>query len=54
MDCFTSSKNEMLNYRQNPNYSDIQKFAVITLKFEQDGFTKESCTQKMQLELQIV
>ena len=27
--------------RKNSNYSDTQTFAVITLKFEQDGFTKE-------------
>ena len=31
-----------------------QKFAVITLKFEQDGFTKKLCIQKMQPELQTV
>ena len=41
-------------YRKNPKYSVPQKFAVITLKFEQDGFTKEYCTQKMQPELQTV
>ena len=44
-------------YRKNPKYTCIQtpqKFAVITLKFEQDGFTKELCTQTMQLELQTV
>ena len=29
-------------------------FAVIILKFEQDGFTDDRCTQKMQLELQTV
>ena len=28
-------------YRKNPKNSDIQKFAIITLKFEQDGFTAE-------------
>ena len=26
---------------KSPKYSDTQQFAVITLKFEQDGFTKE-------------
>ena len=31
-----------------------EKFAVITLKFEQDGFTIEICFQKMQTELQTV
>ena len=30
-----------LCYRKNPKYSDTPIFAVITLKFEQDGFTKE-------------
>ena len=29
------------SYRKNPEYSDIQKFAVITLKYEQNGFTEE-------------
>ena len=29
------------DYRKNPKYSDIPKFALITLKFEHDGFTKE-------------
>ena len=28
-------------FRKIPKYSDTQKFAIITLKFEQDGFTKE-------------
>ena len=36
------------------NIRTPQTFAVITLKFEQDGFTKELCTQKMQPELQTV
>ena len=27
--------------RKKPQYSDTQKFPVITLKFEQDGFIKE-------------
>ena len=31
-----------------------EKFAVITLKFEQGGFTIEWCIQKMQRELQTV
>ena len=30
-----------LTYHKNPKISDTQKIAVITLKFEQDGFTKE-------------
>ena len=29
------------NYNKNPKISDTPKFAVITLNFEQDGFTKE-------------
>ena len=29
------------SYRKNPKISDTLKFAVITLNFEQDGFTKE-------------
>ena len=29
------------NYRKTPKNSDTQKFAVITLKVEQDGFTLE-------------
>ena len=28
-------------YRDEPKYSNTQKIAVITLKFEQDGITKE-------------
>ena len=28
-------------YRKNPKTLDIRKFAVITLKFEQDGFSLE-------------
>ena len=36
------------------NIRTPKKFAVITLKFKQDGFTEEQCTQKMQLELQTV
>ena len=42
------------SYRKNPKISDTLKFAVITLNFEQDGFTKELCSQKMQRELQTV
>ena len=30
-----------LKYRKNPKILDTRKFAVITLKFEQDGFTEE-------------
>ena len=33
---------------------DTQKIAVTILKFEQCGFTKEGCVQKMQTEWQIV
>ena len=29
------------SYHKIPKYSDTPKFAVINLKFEQDGFTKE-------------
>ena len=36
------------------NIRTPKKFAVITLKFEQNVFTKEQCTQKTQLELQTV
>ena len=36
------------------NIRTTQKFAIITQKFEKDGFTKEKCTQKMQPELQTV
>ena len=31
------------NYRKNPKNLDTQKFAVITLKIEQGGFTVEHC-----------
>ena len=31
-----------------------EKFAVITLKFEQGGFTMEKCVQEMQTESQTV
>ena len=30
----------ILQYRKNPKISDTRKFAVITLKVEQDGFTE--------------
>ena len=33
--------NVKLSYRINPKISDTQKFAVITLKVEQDGFSLE-------------
>ena len=36
------------------NIRTPEKFAVITLRFEQDGFTEEQCTQMMQPELQTV
>ena len=42
------------DYRKIPKTSDNRKIAVITLKFEQDGFTIEWCIQKMQTELQTV
>ena len=32
----------------------LEKFAVITLKFEQGGFTVEKCIQKIQAEWQTV
>ena len=32
---------KIYNYRKNPNISDTWKFAVITLKVEQDGFSLE-------------
>ena len=41
-------------YRKNPKISDTRKFAVITLKVEQDGFSLEWYIQKMQRELQTV
>ena len=41
-------------YRKNPKILDSRKFAVITLKGEQDGFSLEQCIQKMQRELQTV
>ena len=41
-------------YRKIPTISDTRKFAVITLKVEQDGFSLEKCIQKMQRELQTV
>ena len=41
-------------YRKIPKISDTRKFAVITLKVEQDGFTLEYYIQKMQRKLQTV
>ena len=41
-------------YHKTPKISDTRKFAVITLKVEQDGFTLEYCIQKLQGELQTV
>ena len=35
------------DYRKTPKNSNTQKFAVITLKVEQGGFTLEKCEQKM-------
>ena len=43
-----------VTYRKNPKISDTQKFAVITLKVEQDGISLEYCIKKMQRELQTV
>ena len=37
-----------------PKTSDTQKFAVISLKVEQDVFSLEWCIQMMQKELQTV
>ena len=34
-----------------PKKKKEKEFAVITLKFEQDGFTEDQCTQKKQPEL---
>ena len=48
------SNNDQSSYRKNPKSSDTWKFAVITQKFEQDGFFLEWCIQKMQRELQTV
>ena len=52
--CARSLDHIWLYYRKNPKISDTQKFAVIPLKVEQDGFSLEKCTQKMQPELQTV
>ena len=41
-------------YCKNPKVSDTQKFAVITLKVEKDGFILEQCIQNLQRELQTV
>ena len=35
-----------INYCKNPKIRTPEKFAVITLNFEQDGFTIEYCIQK--------
>ena len=37
------------NYCKNPKISDMWKFAVITLKFEQDGFTKDLSVRKLRI-----
>ena len=44
----------MFSYRKNPKNSDTEKFAVITLKYEQGCFTVEYCIQRMQTALQTV
>ena len=41
-------------YCKTPKILDTRKFAVITLKVEQDGFSLELCIQMMQPELQTV
>ena len=41
-------------YRKIPKILDTRKFAVITLKVEQDVFSLEWCVQKMLRELQTV
>ena len=41
-------------YHKTPKNLDTRKFAVITLKVEQDGFTLGLCIQKMQRKLQTV
>ena len=41
-------------YRKILIIQTLEKFTVITLKFEQSGFTVELCVQKMQWELQTV
>ena len=41
-------------YSKSPKISDTRKFAVITLKVEQDGFSLEKCIQKMLRKLQTV
>ena len=43
-----------VDYCKIPKISDTQKFAAITIKVEQDGFTLEQCIQTMQRELQTV
>ena len=42
------------DYCKNPKISDTGKFAVITLKVEQDGVSFALCIQKMQREFQTV
>ena len=41
-------------YHKNPKNLDTWTFAVISLKFEQSGFTIEYCIQRMQMALQTV
>ena len=40
------------DYLKNPKNLEIEKFAVITLKFEQSGLTIEQCVQQMQTKWQ--
>ena len=37
----TTTYQQGMSYRKNPKISDTRKFAVITLKVEQDGFSLE-------------
>ena len=46
--------NFQVNYCKRPKISDTRKFAVISLKVQQDGFSLEQCIQKIQRELQTV
>ena len=52
---YRHSKHDYSIYRKTPKkIKTPKKFAVITLKFEQGGFTIEQCVQKIQTEWQTV
>ena len=51
--CWNHVSLSVLDYRKNPKISDTRKFAVITLKLEQNGFSLEYGIQKMQREWQV-